>query len=74
MLLSIEERSDMYLIHSHQQLPTEKMLAAVQDRRRILDAVAAADPEAAATAAAEHGEAIRIRWRALYPEHLVPSR
>jgi DNA-binding GntR family transcriptional regulator len=74
MLLSIEERSDMYLIHSHQALPPEKMLAAVQDRRRILTAVAAADPDAAAAAAAAHGEAIRVRWRALYPEHPATNR
>ena len=67
MLLSIEERSDMYLIYTHHQLPADKMLAAVEDRRTILQAVARADADAAAAAAAEHGEAIRVRWRDLYP-------
>ena len=69
MVLSIEERSDMYLIYTHKELPADKMLAAVDDRRKILEAVACADPEAAAAAAVAHGEAIRIRWRELYPEH-----
>jgi DNA-binding GntR family transcriptional regulator len=71
MILSIEERSDMYLINSRQSLPAEKMQAAVDDRRKILQAVANADPEAAAAAATNHGEAIRVRWRDLYPETIA---
>jgi DNA-binding GntR family transcriptional regulator len=71
MILSIEERSDMYLINSRQSLPAEKMQAAVDDRRKILQAVANADPDAAAAAATNHGEAIRVRWRDLYPETIA---
>jgi DNA-binding GntR family transcriptional regulator len=70
MLLSIEERSDMYLIHSQQALPPDKMQASIDDRRAILDAIRAADPDAAAAAAEAHADAIRLRWREMYPvEH-----
>lgn len=68
MLLSIEERSDMYLIHSGLDLPAEKMQASVADRRHILQAIAAADPDRAAQAALAHAEAIRVRWREMYPD------
>jgi DNA-binding GntR family transcriptional regulator len=68
ILLSIEERSDMYLIHSRQDIPEDKMQKAVANRRAILDAVRAHDPDAAAAAAIAHGESIRVRWRDLYPE------
>lgn len=66
MLLSIEERSDMYLIHSKQALPPEKMRLAIDDRRAILAAVRDGDPDAAAAASVAHAESIRIRWRDLY--------
>lgn len=66
LLVSIEERSDVYLIHSHQALPKENMLAAVNDRRTILAAVQSGNPEAAARAAETHAEAIRLRWKGLY--------
>jgi DNA-binding GntR family transcriptional regulator len=68
MLLSIEERSDMYLIHSKRELPPDRMQQAVNDRRAILDAVRLGDPDAAAAAAVAHGESIRIRWRDMYIE------
>lgn len=67
MLVGIEERSDLYLIHSHQRLSPDNMRASVNDRRSILDAVQAGDPDRAAKAAEEHGESIRIRWRDHYP-------
>lgn len=47
-LLSIEEKSDLYLISTGRPLPADKMLAAVADRRAILEAVRRRDPEAAA--------------------------
>jgi len=68
ILLSIEERSDMYLIHSRQEIPVDKMRKAVANRRAILDAVRAHDPDAASAAAIAHGESIRVRWRDLYPD------
>ncbi|NJO83283.1 MAG: GntR family transcriptional regulator, partial [Blastochloris sp.] len=48
LVLSIEERSDLYLITKWPMLPAENMKAAVLDRRAILAAVRAHDPEAAA--------------------------
>lgn len=69
MLMSIEERSDMYLIHTRQPLSPDKMHASVSDRRAILDAIGASDPEAAAEAARAHAAAIRVRWRELYPDN-----
>jgi DNA-binding GntR family transcriptional regulator len=68
LLVSIEERSDIYLIHSKQPLPVANMQAAVDDRRAILDAIRSGDQDAAATAAERHAEAIRIRWRDLYAD------
>ena len=68
MLLGIEERSDIYLLHSGQELPVENMRAAVSDRRAILEAVRSGDVDAAAAAAEAHAEGIRGRWRALYPD------
>jgi DNA-binding GntR family transcriptional regulator len=65
-LVGIEERSDMYLLNTGQELPPEKMQAAVADRRRILEAVRASDPEAAAEAAHAHAKAIVERWGGLY--------
>ncbi|HWV22639.1 MAG TPA: GntR family transcriptional regulator [Thermomicrobiales bacterium] len=67
MLVGIEERSDLYLIHSQQQLSAENMRASVEDRRAILNAVQSGDPERASQAAEKHGEAIRVRWREHYP-------
>jgi DNA-binding GntR family transcriptional regulator len=66
IMVSIEERSDIYLIHTQHRLPPERMLAAVQDRRAILAAVRSGDPEQAAGAAQKHAEAISVRWRDLY--------
>jgi DNA-binding GntR family transcriptional regulator len=68
MLLGIEERSDVYLLHSGQHLPEENMRAAVSDRRNILAAVRRADAAAAAAAAEAHADGIRHRWRGLYPD------
>lgn len=66
MLMSIEERSDMYLINSGRPLPEEKMLASVNDRRKILDQVRAGNPDGAEDAALSHASAIRSRWREHY--------
>ncbi len=68
MLLGIEERSDVFLLHSGQQLPEENMRAAVSDRRNILDAVRSGDVAAATEAAEAHASDIRRRWRGLYPD------
>ena len=65
-LISIEERSDLYLITKYPSLPVENMQAAVADRRAILEAVRAHDAEAAAEASRAHARAIRLRWRELY--------
>ncbi len=67
-LLGIEERSDMYLIHSGLTLPIENMKAAVEDRRNILERIRASDPEGAAELAIAHGARIRARWRQMYPD------
>jgi DNA-binding GntR family transcriptional regulator len=67
-LLGIEERSDMYLIHSGLELPAEKMRASVSDRRNILDRVRAGDADGAAEMALAHATSIRTRWRELYPD------
>ena len=67
LLVSIEERSDMYLIHTQQILPADKMRAAVSDRRTILRAVQSGDADAAASAAQHHAAEIRMRWREMYP-------
>lgn len=66
ILVSIEERSDIYLIHNSIPLPPENMQAAVDDRRAILAAVERGDPDEAAKAAEAHARAIRIRWRDRY--------
>jgi DNA-binding GntR family transcriptional regulator len=66
LLLSIEERSDMYLIHSRAALPADKMHASVSDRREILKAIQRGDTDAAVTAARNHAAAIRSRWRDHY--------
>ena len=72
MLLSIEERSDMFLIHSGQALPPEKMQASINDHREILNAVRSfGQSELAAEAAHAHSQAIRVRWREMYPQHLI---
>jgi DNA-binding GntR family transcriptional regulator len=68
MLLGIEERSDMYLIHSGQPLSPENMHAAVDDRRNILERIHAGDPEGAAELSLAHAERIRLRWRQWYPD------
>jgi DNA-binding GntR family transcriptional regulator len=67
-LLGIEERSDIYLLHSRQELPEANMRAAVSDRRNILAAVRGGDISAAAAAAEAHAAGIRRRWRDLYPD------
>jgi len=67
-LLGIEERSDMYLIHSGLPLPSEKMHAAVADRRNILDCVRVGDADGAADMSLAHAASIRIRWCELYPD------
>ncbi len=67
-LLGIEERSDMYLIHSGLELSPENMQASVEDRRMILDQVRDGDAEGAADAAFAHAAHIRVRWHQLYPE------
>jgi DNA-binding GntR family transcriptional regulator len=66
IIIGIEERSDMYLVHTQNRLPPERMLAAVADRRAILDAIRDGDAEAAVRAARIHTEAIHQRWRDLY--------
>lgn len=66
LLMSIEERSDLYLVTKWQALPAANMQAAVDDRRAILAAVRSHDPEAAAEASRAHARAIRLRWRELY--------
>lgn len=68
VLLSIEERSDLYLISTYPTLPPDKMLAAVADRRAILKAVCARDSDAAAEASCAHARAIRERWPEMYVE------
>lgn len=68
VLVGIEERSDLYLMHSQQQLSPQNMRASVHDRRAILEAIQSGDPDRAAQAAEQHGEAIRIRWRDHYPK------
>jgi DNA-binding GntR family transcriptional regulator len=68
LLVSIEERSDLYLISRWESLPSGNMLAAVRDRQAILSAVARHDPDAAVAAAKQHARAIRHRWRDLYTE------
>lgn len=69
LLLSIEERSDMYLIHSQRELPPDKMQQAIDDRQAILESVRRGDSDGAAAAAIAHGESIRVRWRDLYIDH-----
>lgn len=66
LLVSIEERSDMYLIHTQRTLPEDKMRAAVDDRRSILQAVQRGDGDAAVHAAQHHAAEIRMRWREMY--------
>jgi len=66
VLMRIEERSDLYLISKWHSLPAEKMLAAVTDRRTILDAIRLRDPDAASRASHDHATAVRVRWRELY--------
>jgi DNA-binding FadR family transcriptional regulator len=71
-LMSIEEHSDLYLISKWQNLPADKMLAAVTDRRTILDAIRLRDPDAAARASHDHARAVRLRWRDLYKSETTP--
>jgi DNA-binding GntR family transcriptional regulator len=73
ILLSIEERSDMYLVHAALPLSSDNMRAAVADRRHILDGVRAGNPEQAAEAAIAHASRIRTRWRELYPDRQQPQ-
>jgi DNA-binding GntR family transcriptional regulator len=73
MLLSIEERSDMYLVHAALPLSPENMRAAVADRRHILDRVREGNPERAAEAALAHASRVRTRWCELYPDEQQPQ-
>lgn len=66
VLLSIEERSDLFIVSTYPTLPADKMRAAVADRRTILDALRQHDAEAAAAASRAHARAIRERWADLY--------
>ena len=68
LLLKIEERSDLYLIYTWEQLPEENMLAAIRDRQNILNAVEQGDQKAAAKAAREHARGVRNRWRKLFKD------
>ncbi len=68
LLMSIEERSDLYLIGKWRTLPADKMLAAVSDRRAILKAIRLRDPDSAAQASRQHAQAVRVRWRELYKD------
>lgn len=61
-IVSLEERSDLYLISTHPTYPADKMEAAVANRRAILDAVRTGDEDAAAQAARDHAGAIAARW------------
>lgn len=67
-LVGIEERSDMYLIHSGLPLSPENMRAAVDDRRSILERIRAGDADGAGEASLAHANRIRLRWRQLYPD------
>lgn len=75
MLLSIEEHSDLYLLHVNAQQPLDpdKMRAAIRDRRTILDALAERNPEGAARMAQDHAEAVRARWRDIYSVRGAPE-
>lgn len=66
LLMAIEERSDLYLISKVTELPPDKMLAAVQDRRAILDALRASDAAGAEQASLRHIQALRQRWQEYY--------
>lgn len=68
MLIGIEEHADLYLlkVSVRQSLPADKMLAAVADRRAMLDAIRAGDAEAATEAARAHAHAVQSRWREFY--------
>lgn len=68
LLLGIEERSDMYLIHSGLAISEDNMRAAVNDRRAILETIRSGDAEGAAAGAQAHAAGIRSRWRAHYPD------
>lgn len=68
LLLKIEECTDLYLIYTWEQLPEENMLAAINDRQNILNAVEKGDQEAAAEAAREHARGARDRWRDLFKD------
>lgn len=70
LLLNIEERSDLHLISKWSSLPPEKMLAAVSDRRAILEALRAGDAVGAANAARNHARDVRQRWLDLYGQEL----
>ena len=68
LLLKIEECSDLYLIYTWKDLPKENMLAAVNDRQDILNAVAQGDEKAAADAAKKHARSVRERWKQLFKD------
>lgn len=69
LLITIEERSDLYLITKWQVLPPDKLLAAINDRRAILDAIRARDPDLAAQRSLDHARAARLRWKDLFSKY-----
>lgn len=74
MLIDIEERSDLYLISLKRPISSDRMQAAVTDRRGILAAVRARDPEKATHAARSHARAVRDRWRDMYVNDAMPTQ
>lgn len=68
LLLAVEERSDLYLISRWRELPPEKMLSAVADRRAILTALRERDAGAAEEASRMHARAACARWQALFSQ------
>jgi DNA-binding GntR family transcriptional regulator len=61
-----EERTDMHLVSSGASLDTAQMHASTREHRRILDAIAARDPEAAARLVIYHAQSLRERFASLF--------
>lgn len=68
LLLNIEERADLYLINTWEVLPNDNMLAAIQDRHRILEAICEGDEEKAAQSARKHAQNVKARWHNLFKD------
>ena len=68
LLMSIKERSDLYLIGKWRTLPADKMLAAVSDRWAILNAIRLRDPQSAAQASLDSILRPSARQRELYKD------